>query len=70
MKIDIKKANNIFHDRYIILDYNMPDEKIYHCGSSSKDGGRKITTITKIDDTSLYKSLLAKIQNNQSLQLK
>lgn len=70
LKITIKKANNIFHDRYIILDYNTPDEKIYHCGSSSKDGGRKITTITKIDDTSLYKPLLAKIQNNQSLQLK
>jgi len=51
LKITIKKANNIFHDRYIILDYNTPDEKIYHCGSSSKDGGRKITTITKQSDT-------------------
>ena len=70
LKIDIKKANNIFHDRYIILDYNMPDEKLYHCGSSSKDGGRKITTITKIDDTSLYKPLLAQLQNNQTLQLR
>ena len=70
LKINIKKANNIFHDRYIILDYNTPDEKIYHCGSSSKDGGRKITTITKIDDTSLYKPLLAQIQNNQVFQLK
>lgn len=70
LKIDIKKANNIFHDRYIILDYNTPDEKIYHCGSSSKDGGRKITTITKIDDTSLYKPLLAQLQNNQTLQLR
>ena len=68
LKITIKKANNIFHDRYIILDYNTPDEKIYHCGSSSKDGGRKITTITKIDDTSLYKPLLAQIQNNQIYQ--
>ncbi len=70
LKIDIKKANNIFHDRYIVLDYNSPDEKIYHCGSSSKDGGRKITTITKIDDTSLYKPLLAQLQNNQTLTLK
>ncbi|MBQ5471289.1 MAG: ORF6N domain-containing protein [Treponema sp.] len=70
LKINIKKANNIFHDRYIILDYNMPDEKIYHCGSSSKDGGRKITTITKIDDTSLYKPLLAQLQNNKTLQLR
>ena len=70
LKIDIKKANNIFHDRYIILDYNTPDEKIFLCGSSSKDGGRKITTISKIDDTSLFKPILSQIQNNQALQLK
>ena len=70
LKIDIKKADNIFHDRYIILDYNTPDEKIYHCGSSSKDGGRKVTTITKIDDTSIYKPLLAQLQKKQILVLK
>ena len=70
LKIDIKKADNIFHDRYIILDYNTPNEKIYHCGSSSKDGGRKVTTITKIDDTSIYKPLLAKLQKNLHLILK
>ena len=27
LKIEIRKADNIFHDRYIILDYNSPDEK-------------------------------------------
>ena len=54
----------------IILDYNSPDEKIYHCGSSSKDGGRKVTTITKIDDTSVYKPLLAQLQKKQILVLK
>ena len=70
LKIDLRKANNIFHDRYIILDYNTPDEKIFLCGSSSKDGGRKITTISKIDDTSLFKPILSQIQNNQALQLK
>ena len=70
LKIDIKKEDNIFHDRYIILDYNTPDEKIYHCGSSSKDGGRKVTTLTKIDDTSIYKPLLAQLQKKQILVLK
>ena len=70
LKIEIRKADNIFHDRYIILDYNSPDEKIYHCGYSSKDGGRKVTTITKIDDTSIYKPLLAQLQKKQILVLK
>jgi len=36
LKIDIKEAGKIFHDRYIILDYGTPDEKIYHCGSKFK----------------------------------
>ena len=70
LKIEIRKADNIFHDRYIIIDYNTPDERIYHCGSSSKDGGRKVTTITKIDDTSIYKPLLSQLQKKQVLVLK
>lgn len=70
LKIDIRKADNIFHDRYIILDYNTTDEEIYHCGSSSKDGGRKVTTISRIDDTSIYKPLLAQLQKNKPLVLK
>ena len=30
------------------------NEKIYHCGASSKDAGNKITTITRIDDSTFY----------------
>lgn len=70
LKIDLKQAGGIFHDRYIILDYNTSDEKIYHCGASSKDGGRKITTITLTEDTSVYKALVSQILNNQPLILK
>lgn len=70
LKIDLKQAGGIFHDRYIILDYNTSDEKIYHCGASSKDGGRKITTITLTEDTSVYKALVSQLLNNQPLMLK
>lgn len=70
LKIDLKQAGGIFHDRYIILDYNTSDEKIYHCGASSKDGGRKITTITLTEDTSVYKALVSQLLNNQPLILK
>ena len=45
----IKKNNNIFHDRYIVLDYNAKNESMFHCGASSKDAGKRITTITKIE---------------------
>lgn len=69
LKIDIKQAGGIFHDRYIVLDYNTTDEKIYHCGASSKDGGRKVTTITLTEDTSVYKSLVNQLLKNKNLVL-
>ena len=44
------KKNNKFHDRYIILDYDTENETLYHCGASSKDAGKRITTITQIKE--------------------
>ena len=61
--------NNRFHDRYILIDHGTNNEAIYHCGASSKDAGNKITTITKIEEKELYKSLIAKILNNEELKL-
>ena len=65
--LTIKKNNNRFHDRYIIIDYNEKLESIYHCGASSKDAGKRITTITKIEEKELYKSLISDILNNDDL---
>ncbi|MBP5444993.1 MAG: ORF6N domain-containing protein [Acholeplasmatales bacterium] len=58
LNITFKLNNNRFHDRYIVIDYNTSNEIIYHCGSSSKDGGKRITTIMRIDDLDAYKLLL------------
>ena len=58
IRLDIKPTNNIIHDRYIMLDYDTPNEKLYHCGASSKDAGNKVTTIVKIDDSGAYHSLI------------
>ena len=69
LKVDLKQAGGIFHDRYIILDYKTPDEKIYHCGASSKDGGRKVNTITLTDDTSVYNTLITQLLKNPPLVL-
>jgi hypothetical protein len=60
----------MFHDRYIIIDYNTDNEKIYHCGASSKDAGKRINTITEIKDTVVYIDLIDSIMNNQELILK
>ena len=54
---DVKPAGNIFHDRYIYLDCGTQDEKLFHCGASSKDAGNKITTIVRLEDVAGYKAI-------------
>lgn len=58
IRLEMKPTNNIIHDRYIMLDYDTPNEKLYHCGASSKDAGNKATTIVKIDDSGAYHPLI------------
>jgi len=67
IKLSFQKTNGIYHDRYIVLDYKTPDEKIYHCGASSKDAGNKINTITKIEDTKVYHQIVDDLMNNPVL---
>ena len=38
------KTGGIMHDRFIVLDYGEPNERIFHCGASSKDAAVKLTT--------------------------
>lgn len=57
--------HNIFHDRYIILDYSTKTEKVYHCGASSKDAGKKITTITESKEKKMYKDMVYAVLQHQ-----
>ena len=63
--IIVKRNNNRFHDRYIVLDYETKNETIYHSGASSKDAGKKITTIIRIEEKGLYKPLIDEILKNE-----
>lgn len=65
-----KQTKGAFHDRYIILDYKLPTMKIYHCGASSKDAGKRVTTISEISEHSCYEPLIDKLLNNPVLKLK
>ena len=62
MKVNINNIkfiyNNSFHDRFIILDKN----KLYSCGSSFKDLGKKCFAINKIEDNEYLKNILKKIK--------
>lgn len=58
------------HDRYIVLDDGTKDMKVYHCGASSKDAGKRITTITRIIDIDEYKATIKSLKSNPVLVLK
>ena len=50
-------TQNKAHDRFIVLDYDTADERIFHCGPSSKDAGKKLAAITEFTDGVVRKSL-------------
>ena len=47
------KSNPDCHDRWIVIDYGLPTECAYHCGASSKDAGKKLCAINKIENTAV-----------------
>ena len=56
--LTMKPSNNRCHDRFIVIDYGTDKERIYICGSSSKDAGNRITTIIEVDKGIINHSLI------------
>lgn len=69
-KIQFKKSGGAFHDRYIIIDWNTENQKIYHYGASSKDVEERITRISKEVNQIIYTDFLNKLLKNLILRLK
>lgn len=69
INITLKTTNGIYHDRYIFVDFATSDEKIYHCGGSSKDAGKKTMSISQVSDTKLYQRIIRDLQKNSVLVL-
>lgn len=55
------KSNPDCHDRLIVLDYGLPTEKVFHCGASSKDAGRKVCAINKIFNNLMIHPVIDKL---------
>lgn len=55
------KSNPDCHDRLIVLDYGLPTEKVFHCGASSKDAGRKVCAINKIFNNLMIHPIIDKL---------
>lgn len=52
------KYTNVFHDRFLILD----GKTAYHIGASLKDAGKKTFGITLINDESITKDILQRLE--------
>jgi len=63
---DVRATGNMFHERYIYLDFGTDTEKLFHCGASSKDAGNKITTIMQLEDIAVYRPLFERLLQDES----
>ena len=73
MSIKFRKTLGKIHDRYIILDHGTDDERIFLCGASSKDAGRRTTSIMEFFDAEVkqqFHSMIDKMLMNPELKLK
>lgn len=72
--VTFQTAAGLMHDRFIVLDYGTPDEKMYHCGASSKDAGVSRTTaiaeFTSAEMKTSIHTLINKLMANPSLALR
>ena len=58
------KPNPDCHDRFIVLDYGTSNEKVYSCGASSKDAGKKVCAINPIEHTILIHPVIDALMLN------
>lgn len=55
------KPNPDCNDRLIVLDYGEETEKVYHCGASSKDAGKKLCAINQITETAIIHPVIDRL---------
>lgn len=55
------KPNPDCHDRLIVLDYGEETERVYHCGTSSKDAGKKLCAINQITETAIIHPVIDRL---------
>ena len=72
--VSFRQTCRTTHDRFIVLDYGTGDEKVFHCGASSKDAGIRLTTvISELTDKQLlngFRGLIKKLMANPALTLR
>ena len=69
IKMTLKRTGGIYHDRFIVLDYGTDNERIFLCGSSSKDAGARVTSVVEDFGIEKYKPLIDNLLINKDLIL-
>lgn len=69
IRLTMQHTDGVFHDRFIVLDYGTPNERVFLCGASSKDAGARITSIVEDFGIKKYEAMLKKLLKNGTLQL-
>ena len=69
--LNLKIADKKYHDRYIAIDFGAENEAFDRCGASAKDAGNKISSITRIEESSkdMYHTMFAGMLNNKNLKI-
>ena len=73
IQVEFVRSRAISHDRFIVLDYKAEEEKLFLCGSSSKDAGYRTSSITEFANETIKKAFhedLEKMLNNPPLVLR
>lgn len=55
------KSNPDCHDRWVVLDYGLETETVFHCGASSKDAGKKLCAVNRLENTALLHPVIDKL---------
>ena len=65
----IIKGNAECHDRLIVTDYGLPTEQVYHCGASSKDAGKKLCAINKIENVEVIHPVIDGLMKGEEKEI-
>ena len=67
--LEVRSAGGFVHDRYIAIDLGRGGEAVFICGSSSKDAGKRVTTIMRANDPGIFRPLFDRLLGCPPLEL-
>ena len=65
ISISLVSSHGAVHDRYIAIDYKHKNERLFHCGASSKDSGNSITSIMEDEHPKANHGWIDELLSNQ-----